>query len=272
MNTRRTKQSAEYRSPVLLRSAFVHRFMVAYFRRYFSRRMNGLRLAAWGSPQTPAGAPVIVFSNHPSWWDAAIYILAADHFMAERTSFAPIDAQMLEQYGILGRIGAFGVDLQTRRGATEFLTASADILSKPDRSLWITAQGRFSDVRERPLGLKPGVAKLAEIAPNATFLPLAVEYGFWMESSAEAFMAFGEPISASTLTRLPRTQRLGHLEQALTLTLDRLSADVASREPQRFREILSGRKGIGGIYDFWRGAAAAVRGKRFDASHEGHAA
>jgi hypothetical protein len=33
---------------------------------------------------------------------------AADH-----ESYAPIDAAMLQRYGVFGRIGAFGVDLET---------------------------------------------------------------------------------------------------------------------------------------------------------------
>ena len=57
--------------------------------------------------------------------------------------------------------------------------------------IWITAQGRFADVRARPLGLRPGVARLAEIAPDALFVPLALEYAFWDERGAEAFAAFG---------------------------------------------------------------------------------
>jgi hypothetical protein len=50
------------------------------------------------------------------------------------------------------------------------------------------------DNRQRPLGVKPGVARLPEIAPDALVLPLAIEYGFWMERGGEAFIAFGAPM------------------------------------------------------------------------------
>jgi 1-acyl-sn-glycerol-3-phosphate acyltransferase len=242
--------------------------MAAYFERFFRRHMNALRLARWGTPDLPPGAgPVVVYSNHPAWWDAAIYILAADRLLPDHESYAPIDAAMLERYGVFGRIGAFGVDLETARGAADFLRASADILSRPDRALWITAQGRFVDNRQRPLGVKPGVARLPEIAPDALVLPLAIEYGFWMERGAEAFMAFGAPMPAGSLLALSRPDRLARLEEALTGTLDRLQEDVSTRDPARFHSVLEGRSGIGGIYDSWRRFGAALRGRRFDASH-----
>jgi 1-acyl-sn-glycerol-3-phosphate acyltransferase len=244
--------------------------MVSVFRRYFTRHMNALRIASWSLPNASAQGPVIVYSNHPAWWDAAVYILAADRFLPSYDSYAPIDAAMLKQYGIFGRIGAFGVDLESRRGAADFLRIGTEILSVSDRALWVTAQGRFGDVRERPLGLKPGIAHLIERAPGCTVLPLALEYGFWQERGAEAFMAFGEPMRGEDLAALARPTRGHRLEDALTATLDRLSADVQSRDPARFKPVLEGQAGIGGIYDGWRRLAAMLRGRRFDPSHEGH--
>jgi 1-acyl-sn-glycerol-3-phosphate acyltransferase len=243
--------------------------MVSTFRRYFTRHMNALRIASWGLPAAPQTGPVIVYSNHPAWWDAAVYILAADHFLPAHESYAPIDAAMLKQYGVFGRIGAFGVDLESSRGAADFLKTSAEILSAPNRALWVTAQGRFSDVRERPLGLKPGVARLPELAPSCIVIPLAIEYGFWLERGAEAFIAFGKPMRADELLKLARPARLDHLESELAATLDRLSADVQSRDPARFRSLLEGRAGVGGIYDGWRRTIAVLRGRTFDPSHEG---
>ncbi len=258
-------------SPVARRSALLHRFMVSTFRRYFIRHMNALRIASWGLPDVPQRGPVVVYSNHPAWWDAAVYILAADRFFPAYESYAPIDSAMLAQYGIFGRIGAFGVDLDSPRGAADFLKAGGEILAASDRALWITAQGRFGDVRERPLGLKPGVARLVERAPDCTVLPLAIEYGFWLERGAEAFMAFGPAMRGQDLVNLARPARLARLESELAATLDRLSADVQSREPARFRAVLEGRAGVGGLYDGWRRMAAALRGRAFDPSHEGRA-
>lgn len=255
-------------SPVARRSKLLHRFMVSYFERYFMRHMNAMRIATWGMPAIPSPrGPLVVYSNHPAWWDAAVYILAADRLVPTYESYAPIDAEMLAKYGIFGRIGAFGVDLRSPRGAAAFISSSSEILSRPERALWIAAQGRFADVRERPLAIKPGIAHVPEIAPEATFIPLAIEYGFWRERGAEACMAFGEPLGGRDLLALPRAARRSRLEDALTATLDRLSRDVQTQDPSRFTAVIEGRAGIGGAYDAWRRLAAALSGRSFDPSH-----
>lgn len=242
--------------------------MVAAFTRFFRRHMNGLRLARGRGPSLPPGAgPLVVYTNHPAWWDAAVGLLAADRLLPAYESYAPIDAEMLRSYRVFGRIGAFGIDLDSPRGAAAFLSASADVLAQPNRALWVTAQGRFADVRERPLGLRAGVARLPELAPDAWFLPLAFEYAFWVERGAEAFMAFGAPIRGRDLLALPREARRRRLEGDLTQVLDSLSAEVRSRDPGRFEPILDGKPGIGGIYDGWRRARALMRGEAFDPAH-----
>jgi hypothetical protein len=49
--------------------------------------------------------------------------------------------------------------------------------------------------------------------------------------------------------------------------MDRLAADVMSRDPARFTSLIQGRAGIGGVYDLWRRARAALRGEAFDPAH-----
>ena len=242
--------------------------MVAWFERYLHRHLDALRLPQWSTPPDRGHpGPIVIYCNHPAWWDAAIIIVLAGRLYPERTSRAPFDAAMLARYRIFERIGACGVDLDTPRGAAQFLAAARAILAAPDGMLWITAQGRFADARARPLALRPGVARLAEIAPQTLFVPLALEYAFWDERGAEAFAAFGPGIAGADLAALSRPERLARLEGALTATLDWLSADVVSREPQRFRALVSGRKGVGGLYDLWRRAAARLSGRRFDPAH-----
>jgi 1-acyl-sn-glycerol-3-phosphate acyltransferase len=258
--------------PTTRRSARVLRFFNLYFRRYFIRHMNAMRLARWGGLRIAAGqGPVVVYSNHPAWWDAAVYILAADLLLPAHESYAPIDAAMMEKYGFFGRIGAYGVDLESPAGAARFLAASADILSRPNRAIWLAAQGRFVDVRDRPIGLKPGIGRLPELNPETIFVPLAIEYGFWDERGGEAFLAFGAPIAGAELAAQGRAARRDRLEAALTETLDRLGDDVRSRNPERFEIVLSGRAGVGGVYDWWKRLRAGARGEAYDPSHGGRA-
>ena len=242
--------------------------MVAWFGRYLHRHLDALRLPIWSAPPATAHpGPVVVYCNHPAWWDAAVIILLAGRLYPEREGRAPFDGKTLPRYRIFERLGAFAVDLDSPRGAAQFLGAARTILEDPRRMIWITAQGRFSDVRARPLGLRPGVARLPEIAPGALFVPLALEYAFWEERGAEAFAAFGRGTTGAELAALPRPERLARMEGELTALLDRLSADVISREPERFRALVAGRKGVGGVYDLWRRLTARLGGRRFDPAH-----
>lgn len=249
-------------------SPVLWRFMAGYFERFIRRHLNAVRLPRWGWPAVADHpGPIVVYCNHPAWWDAALVILLADRLFPGREARAPFDAKMLARYRIFARMGAFAVDLDSPRGAAQFLESARAILADPGRMMWITAQGRFVDARVRPLGLKPGVGRLAELAPDALFVPLALDYAFWEERGAEAFAAFGAPVAAAELLALPRRERLVRLETGLEAVLDRLEADIVSREAERFRPLLSGRKGIGGIYDLWRRLAALAAGRRFDPAH-----
>jgi hypothetical protein len=134
--------------------------------------------------------------------------------------------------------------------------------------LWMNAPGRFCDVRERPVSIAPGLVRLAELAPNARFLPLAIEYPFWTERSAEMLAAFGPPIEAASLAALDRPSRAATLARALEATMDRLAEDAIARDPARFRPVLRGRDGMGGIYQGWRRARAFLRREQFDPRHD----
>lgn len=249
------------------RSPFLWRFMARQFRSYLGRHLNALRLARWGELEAAPGRSLVVYSNHPSWWDAVLFIVLAQQLTPQRASFAPIDAAMLRKYRFFGRMGGFGLELDSRRGAVDFLRKASAILARPDHALWITAQGTFKDVRERPIALRPGIAHLPEHAPDSLFVPLAIDYTFWSERGAEALVAFGRPIESCDLLGLTRPERLALLEDTLGGTLDRLADDAISREPARFRPLVEGRQGIGGVYDLWRSLAARLRGERFEPGH-----
>jgi hypothetical protein len=112
------------------------------------------------------------------------------------------------------------------------------------------------------------MARLPEIAANALFIPLALDYPFWTERKAEMLCAFGEPIEGAMLAAQEREARTRMLAAALAATMDRLAQDAISRDPARFETLHRGREGMGGIYDLWRRARAFARGRRFDARHD----
>ena len=78
-----------------------------------------------------------------------------------------MNAEALGRYGVLERMGIFGIELDSPRGAARFLGISLRVLSDPGNVLWITAEGHFTDNRRRPVVLRPGIAHLARRVPDA---------------------------------------------------------------------------------------------------------
>lgn len=258
----------EGKSPVELRSERMMAFFNVAFTRTFTGSFTALRIAHWGEPQAPAGRPAIILANHPGWWDGVLFMLLMRRFFLERPGFTPMDADALQKYAFMKRLGVFGIEQNTPRGAVRFLQTAKLVLGEPRHMLWMNAPGRFADARERPVPLAPGVTRLAEIAPNAVILPLAVEYLHWTEKRGEALIAFGAPIEASELLALDRDARTERIRAAVTETMDRLAADAISRDPQRFRTVVDGRQGMGGFYGAWQYFRAMIRGEDFDARHD----
>jgi 1-acyl-sn-glycerol-3-phosphate acyltransferase len=253
-------QAPPRRSPVLL---FLFRL---YLRWFFWRRFEAVRVLACAPPVECPGRPMVIYCNHPSWWDPALMLLAIPKYFPARRAFGPMDAAALRRYGLLQSLGVFGIDMDHPKSAARFLRVTRDMLRAPDMCLCITAEGAFTDPRLRPVKLRRGLAHLASSCPDAVFVPMALEYSFWNESKPEALLAFGKPVTMLGGTSLGAWQT--HLEQALTQTMDLLADASAQRSPDAFRLVLRGTAGVGGIYDLWRRARAMLRGQTFDARHQ----
>lgn len=224
-----------------------------YCERFLARNFHAVRLSKSQRPDPVAvrGKPLVVYFNHPSWWDPLICMQLAVQLFPERQHFGPIDANALGKYKFFEKLGFFGVEPGTARGARRFLSVSQEILSRPDTALWIAAEGRFTDPRERPVRLRSGIGHLASKVRSAVLLPLALEYPFWEERFPEALARFGEevPTGDADLGAGDWTPILeSHLESALEV----LATESLSRDASRFEVLLGGTAGVGGIYDTWR--------------------
>jgi len=257
---------ARVADPIAVRSDRAVWAFGRYLRWFFYRRFNAVRLSRSGPLADFAGRPLILYGNHPSWWDPALYILLAIKLFPGRRGYGPMDAKALGRYGVFERMGVFGIALDSPRGAASFLATSLRVLAEPGCMLWITAEGEFADIRRRPLQLRPGIAHLARRVPGAVILPLAVEYPFWNESRPEALVRFGDPIETDTHRSVAEWTR--HLEDELARTMDALAAESVQREPRLFQTVLRGGAGVGGIYDLYRRGVALANGRRFDPRHE----
>lgn len=155
--------------------------------------------------------------------------LATSHY-ADRHHFTPMDEAMLKQYAFFERLGFFGIKPDSAKGAAKLLRTARTILSQNNTTLWITAQGRFVDVRHRPVELKPGLAHLAHQMTHGRIIPIAIEYTFWNQSTPEALLAIGQPIDVK---QLHETHDVHLWQNLLTSRLGDLMDELAQAASQR---------------------------------------
>jgi 1-acyl-sn-glycerol-3-phosphate acyltransferase len=239
-----------------------------YARRYAAKHLHAVRVAKSGPPPVALDGPTIVVMNHPSWWDPLLCFILSG-LWPDRLDWGPIESKGLQRYRFLERVGLFGIATGTTRGAVTFLRIAKAILSDPKATLWVTAQGRFTDVRERPVRLRSGVGHLAESMDCGQLLPLAVEYVFWDERTPEALVYFGKPIDLAREPKRPAHEWTATIERALERAQDESAGLARRRDPALFTTLVQGRAGVGGVYDWGRRLRAWWRGERFRAEH-GH--
>ncbi|MEM1296060.1 MAG: lysophospholipid acyltransferase family protein [Verrucomicrobiota bacterium] len=244
-------------------------WFVAWFceisRRKMKKRFHQVRItkASVSNLSELETGPVVAFANHSSWWDPLISMILKARFFPHQTGYTPIDAVMLERYGIFRKLGYIGIDRESKTSASrQFLRISEAILQQPNSMIWLTPQGRFVDARERPLTFERGIAHLAKRVPETRFLPLAIEYPFWEESRPEALIHLGKPmVPDSTLNFKELTSEF---ETALEEAQDFLAERAISRDPNEFEPMIQGSAGVGGFYDTWRRFRLLVQGRKPD--------
>ncbi len=245
--------------------------VLSVFLRYIGwslkRHFHAVRLElGCSAPQVPLGTPLIVYVNHASWWDPLVMMWLGARCYPGRPQYGPIEAVQLERYGIFKSLGVFGVEKGTSAGARAFLRTSESLLARPGTMLWLTPQGRFADVRERPVRLAAGIAHLAARMPDAVFVPLAFEYGFGQERLPEIYVRFGVGQTGRDLGFDSRRAQEA-LELGLQVNQEKLSAAVITRNPDLFELLLSGAGGVSLPYDMWRRIKAFLSCKPLEINH-----
>ena len=238
------------------------RFFTRIVRSYFARHFRSVGIQHAERLREATG-PLIIYANHGSWWDPMVSVLLAQTLLPGRKHYAPMDAAPLKRYPVLRKIGIFPVELATARGAVQFLRICEAVL-RSGGVLWVTPQGRFADARERPLAFKPGLAALALRIPEATLLPLAIEYTFWNERAPETLLRFAAPVKLQAANTQAATNEL---EAALENVMDELRNASIARDPSAFEVLLDGARGTGGFYALGRRLRALLTGKGFQEDH-----
>ena len=237
---------------------------------YLRRNVHAVRISRAGPAPELGERPAVIYLNHPSWWDPLVGLYLATLFWPERAHYAAIDAAALGRYRFFERIGFFGIEPGTLRGARRFLSIGSGVLASSNANLWVTAQGQFADCRSRPVELRRGLAHLAAREPCGVIVPLALEYAFWQERFPEVLVRFGEPIELGSDECSPRRdadQLQARLALRLEATQDALAREAITQNAANFATLTSGRAGVGGVYERWQRLRARWRGETFQTEH-----
>jgi len=147
------------------------------------------------TPQTNADHPLLLLTNHSTWWDGFfVYLLNKKIF--HRPAYLMMLEEQLARYRFFSRIGAFSVNPRSTSGVMKSLDYAATILRQqplPRPLLCIFPQGELLPWARRPLGYKRGVqALMRTFTERINVLPLAIKAEFLNEQKAEVFFLFGE--------------------------------------------------------------------------------
>jgi len=266
----RFKRNTQHTTRLPHISPLLFRAFSAYSRWYVGRHFHSIRLSRAGTIPKVGGMPLVIYVNHASWWDPLVCLTLQTAFFGTRRAYAPIDSEALAKYRFFNKLGFFGVEQHHSRGAAQFIRTAEALLRQNNSILWLTPQGRFADVRERPVQFRPGIGHLPRRSERAAFVPLALEYTHWHERKLEVLCRFG-PVEIAggkagfrAIEDMDWTQ---HFEQQLQATQDALALEAQRRIPEEFEVILRANSGVGFVYDTWRAARAAFTGQTFRREH-----
>ncbi len=254
--------------PLLVEAQRSQRFFAAfswYARRMVRGQFNALRI----TPETErllrsldaCDSPVLVALTHCSWWDPILSVALASSLHPSRSAYGVIDAHELSKFKFMRKLGLFGVDPDDPASLALIQEYIERLATEEHRlSLWITPQGRFTDVRE-PVQIRPGAASIAASVPGARVAALAIEYTFWNDRRPE-LLVHGTT-SMVTPGSTPRTHR--DLEESLRSSASALSALARARDPEPFVTLVSRGGAINPAYDAWmriRGRSSRIDSPR----------
>jgi 1-acyl-sn-glycerol-3-phosphate acyltransferase len=214
-----------------------------------------------------AETPIIVYCNHPGWWDPIVAMQVCHKHFPGRVFYAPIDQVAVEKYAVFKKLGFFGIALEHRNGSIAFLRQTNAILNAPNSSLWVTPEGRFSDPRDKNAEWMPGLAHLIAKHPHAVCIPMAIEYPFIDEAKPLMLCKLGPVIHGRNLVGISKAECSVILESKLRITQESLAESVVTRSFSRFQVLVRTAQTPKSVYDWGRLLVCKVSGRPFELNH-----
>ena len=235
------------------KSPLQQRLLTAYFR----RRLRKAFAAVHGKGldhvrDADAGVPLVLYGNHPAWWDAVLPIVLSNDVF-KHDAYAMMEEKQLARYRFFRRLGCFSVVRENPREALRSLKYAADLLRQRDRALWIFPQGVLTSVDARPLRFFGGTARLLRDLGDVTVIPVAFRYDFIDAELPEAFVAFGKPWRIHADERVDVDLTTSLLEQLMEYEMDVQRDEVMERDFDAYQPLLRGRRSVNDRWDALRG-------------------
>lgn len=187
-----------------------------------------------------ASAPLLVVSNHTSWWDPLVALHVSTHMLGT-AGHALMDAKNLRRLPFFALVGAFGVDLDNPADGAAVIRYAARLLETPQHLVWVFPQGAERPIHERPLGFRGGSGEIARVAKKARVVPVGLRYEFGGTERPTMWISFGEVVAAGRDTRKNRAAQ----EEAVTGEMGRIEKAI-------------GGEGAGEFATYWRMKESAV--------------
>jgi hypothetical protein len=209
---------------------------------------EGVRYALRGALPEPRGGPLIVYLNHPGWWDGYMCFLISRELLRGRfDGYIMMEEPQLRAYRFFAWCGAFSIDRHSPRAAARSVAYVGRLLrERAGRALYIFPQGTIAPNDRRPLEIFPGVAHIARRAGGATLLPVALRYEFRGEQRPEAFMLIGPAHWSDGADVRALGREVG---RRLTESADTLRDLVLAGQLEAFQTLVRGRPGVNRVFD-----------------------
>lgn len=200
----------------------IHRWLLRrYLDHIWASDFQSIQLLG-GRPQLPADGPVMLPSNHTSWWDAFFALLLAERVF-ERPLYTLALVDTVRRFPFFTKVGCYGFDAADKGDVRAMLRWTTDLLDGPERPLLLYfPEGRLTPDTGAPYTLRHGLRGLTPAKPTP-MIPLYVSLHFLNERKPTVFLALGEPLSFQESYKA-HPERLGEAFERLRA---RTHADIA---------------------------------------------
>lgn len=166
----------------------------------------------------PADRPVVLVSNHVSWWDGFLLRDVHRRIAPGTPLFTLMLARELERHRGFRRLGVLPLDARPASVRAALRALERQRAREPHFTVAWFPQGEIRPSWARPLGFRRGIELLVERLAPCAVVPVALHIEPLNTVRPTAFVHAGEPVSDVSVSAL---------EQAVEAQLDRVLGSIA---------------------------------------------